>query len=202
MSSLISVTGCISTGKSTISEEIAKLYNCKLVTEDFGNNPFLPDYYKDKAKYAFKMQKWFLDKRIMQLIDVKDESVVVQDQMMYAFGFIFPTMQYKSHVMSFKDYITIISELTRSMDYWFDNEIIVYLRIGVEDVAELIERIIKRSRKYETSIDASYLMQLVTQYEDWFSGCDSNKVVVVNALDTKEFVLKDVIDGLNSKLSL
>lgn len=49
----IAIEGNIGAGKTTLSSMIAKDFNAKLILEGFADNPFLPKFYEDQARYAF-----------------------------------------------------------------------------------------------------------------------------------------------------
>src|SRR5699024_8495839 len=43
--------------------------NAKLITECYKDNPFLPKFYKDRARYAFPLEMSFLADRYQQWVD-------------------------------------------------------------------------------------------------------------------------------------
>ena len=59
----ITIEGNIGAGKTTLSKMIAKELDAKLVLEEFADNPFLPQFYKDSSKYAFPLELSFLAER-------------------------------------------------------------------------------------------------------------------------------------------
>lgn len=42
-------------------------YNCKLILEQFADNPFLPLFYNDPTRYAFTVELFFMTERYKQL---------------------------------------------------------------------------------------------------------------------------------------
>ena len=59
----IAIEGNIGAGKTTLSKMIANKLDAKLVLEEFTDNPFLPKFYNDAAKYAFPLELSFLAER-------------------------------------------------------------------------------------------------------------------------------------------
>ena len=52
----ISIEGNIGSGKTSLSEKIAKYFNAKLILEKFADNPFLPNFYKNPEQNAFPLE--------------------------------------------------------------------------------------------------------------------------------------------------
>jgi deoxyadenosine/deoxycytidine kinase len=71
----IVIEGNIGAGKTTLATMIAGEYNAKLILERFADNPFLPKFYNDPARYSFPLELSFLADRYRQL----KEELVEQD---------------------------------------------------------------------------------------------------------------------------
>jgi len=71
----ISIEGNIGTGKTSFCRKMQQYHNCKLVLETFNDNPFLPMFYKDPARYAFTVELFFMTERHKQL----QSNLVSQD---------------------------------------------------------------------------------------------------------------------------
>ncbi|HMT67013.1 MAG TPA: deoxynucleoside kinase, partial [Bacteroidales bacterium] len=52
----IVIEGNIGAGKTTLASMIARDCNAKLILERFADNPFLPKFYNDPARYAFPLE--------------------------------------------------------------------------------------------------------------------------------------------------
>ena len=65
----IAIEGNIGAGKTTLANKIAEDFNAKTVLERFAENPFLPKFYKDQARFAFPLEMSFLADRYQQLTD-------------------------------------------------------------------------------------------------------------------------------------
>jgi deoxyadenosine/deoxycytidine kinase len=62
----IAVEGPIGVGKTTLAELLAGKLNGKTLVEEVEANPFLPNFYRDRNKYAFQAQLFFLLSRYQQ----------------------------------------------------------------------------------------------------------------------------------------
>ena len=59
----ICIEGNIGVGKTTLAKKISKDSNARLILEEFTNNPFLPNFYKEPEKYAFPLELFFMAER-------------------------------------------------------------------------------------------------------------------------------------------
>ena len=61
------VEGNIGAGKTTLARRIAEDTASELILEEFADNTFLPQFYKDPSRYAFPLELSFLASRYQQL---------------------------------------------------------------------------------------------------------------------------------------
>ena len=79
----IAVAGNIGSGKSTLTELLAKHYGWEARFEAVDHNPYLEDYYRDIYRWSFNLEVYFLKERFRDLIDIaKADHTVIQDRMM------------------------------------------------------------------------------------------------------------------------
>ena len=52
----IAIEGCIGVGKTSLSKLLGERLDGKLILEEFEENPFLIDFYKDSSRFAFQTQ--------------------------------------------------------------------------------------------------------------------------------------------------
>ena len=62
----IAIEGVIGAGKTTLAKKLGDVIGAKVVIEQFEENPFLKDFYKDPERYAFQTQIFFLLSRYKQ----------------------------------------------------------------------------------------------------------------------------------------
>ena len=61
-----SIEGVIGVGKTTLARLLQPTFNAVLNLEVFEENPFLSNFYQDRARYAFQTQMFFLLSRYHQ----------------------------------------------------------------------------------------------------------------------------------------
>ena len=62
----IAIEGTIGVGKTSLAKVLGELLDAKLMLEEFEENPFLVEFYKDPERYAFQTQLFFLLSRYQQ----------------------------------------------------------------------------------------------------------------------------------------
>src|SRR5512136_17191 len=62
----IAIEGAIGVGKTTLARFLGEGLTAELLLEVFEENPFLSDFYSDRARYAFQTQIFFLLSRYHQ----------------------------------------------------------------------------------------------------------------------------------------
>jgi len=83
MSSLyynISIEGTIGVGKTSLAKLISEKLDSKLILEEFEDNPFLPDFYKDSTRYAFQTQLFFLLSRYKQQMEFQQIDIFTKSE--------------------------------------------------------------------------------------------------------------------------
>ena len=67
----IAIEGPIGVGKTSLANLISKELGAKLVLEEFQDNPFLPDFYKDPERYSFQTQLFFFVAKVQAAARIK-----------------------------------------------------------------------------------------------------------------------------------
>jgi deoxyadenosine/deoxycytidine kinase len=62
----ITIEGVIGAGKTSLAVQLRKTLGGTLILEEFEENPFLSDFYKDPEHFAFQTQIFFLLSRYRQ----------------------------------------------------------------------------------------------------------------------------------------
>ncbi len=193
----IVVEGPIGVGKTSLCKILSEVTNSRLNLEVVEENPFLANFYQDAERFGFNVQVFFLLSRFKQLSSLVQESLfdtgVVSDYM-FAKDFIFASMNLKDAEFElYKDLYSHLSPQLRTPD------LTVYLRA---DVPVLLERIAKRGRDFERSIDPNYLRKLNGHYDQYFLEYPGNLLVVqaaefdfVNDLEHQKQIVKAVLEN-------
>ncbi|UZD23368.1 deoxynucleoside kinase [Algoriphagus halophytocola] len=182
----IAVSGNIGSGKTTLTEKLAKHYGWKAEFEAVDNNPYLPDFYEDMKRWAFHLQVYFLNSRFNQIKKIQDsENPTIQDRTIYEDAYIFAANLHKSKLMTERDYANYLSLFDSMISHVKAPDLLIYLKA---DIPKLVGQIEKRGRSYETTMRIDYLKNLNSHYEDWINGYKEGKLLVidVNNLDFVE----------------
>ena len=172
----IAIEGNIGAGKTSLATKIANDFNAKLILERFKDNPFLPKFYEDAARYAFPLEMSFLADRYQQLVDditqldLFKESVIADYDINKSLIFASITLPEEEFALYKKLFQVMHKEVPKPDMY-------VYLYQNTE---RLLENIKKRGRKYEQSIQASYLQKLNDSYLEFIKNQHSDNIKIID----------------------
>ena len=163
----LAVTGTMGSGKSTVARLLAKKLNFQLLEENFGENAFLPRFYKDMPRWAFHSQTFFLMEKITQMLTAKEELKrvsVIQDVPIQQDVFSYAKAQYVLGHMDDAQW-RLYLKIYRSFASNFPNpDVIIYLKTSL---AVVEKRISARARRFEKQVPEGYLEVLEMLNESW-----------------------------------
>ncbi|MCT4640499.1 MAG: deoxynucleoside kinase [Bacteroidales bacterium] len=198
----IAIAGNIGSGKTTLTRMLAKHYNWEPHFEDADNNPYLNDFYEDMKRWAFNLQVYFLNSRFNQVLEIhKSGKTIVQDRTIYEDARIFAPNLHDMGLMSKRDFDNYESLFELMSSVVQPPDLLIYLRASIPT---LVNQISKRGRDYENSIRLDYLKKLNERYENWTSGYNMGKFLVIN-VDNLNFAEKKedfgiIIDKIEQEL--
>ncbi len=181
MKKFVVVAGNIGVGKSTLVGMLSERLGWKPFYEPVRENPYLADFYRDMAAWAFHSQIFFLTNRLRlhrRLLD--HPTSVVQDRSVYEDAEIFARNLYRQGWINERDFQTYWDLYQVLVEFLPPPDLVVYLRASVDT---LIHRIALRGRDYERAISAEYLQQLNDLYETWIRDFTLCPVLTVPADD-------------------
>jgi deoxyguanosine kinase len=178
----IAIEGVIGVGKTTLARLLRPRFQAEAVLEAFEENPFLSDFYGDRARYAFQTQLFFLLSRYRQqqaAVNCLSHSALLAD---YFFEkdklFAHLNIPSPDELEMYDRLYEALSEKVRLPD------IVVYLRAQVDT---LMARIAMRDRTYERQMDPNYIAALRQGYEHLFANYDAAPLLVIET-DHLDFV--------------
>jgi len=174
----IAVEGSIGVGKTSLAKILSKKLECKLVLEEFEENPFLAEFYKDPQRFAFQTQLFFLLSRYrqqaeLQQIDIFSKSIV--SDYMFMKDRIFASLNLSDKEMPL--YNNVANILEKTMIY---PDLIIFLQ---SDTERLMQNIKMRGRKYESNMDSNYIDALNQIYNEFFFRYDKSPLLIINTND-------------------
>lgn len=197
----IAVAGNIGSGKTTLTNMLAKRYGWTPRFESVEFNPYLEDFYKDMKRWSFNLQIYFLNTRFKDVVEIsKCTETIIQDRTIYEDAKIFAPNIHAMGNMSNRDFANYSALFDLMMSLVKKPDLLIYLR---STIPHLIAKIQKRGREYEQSMQIDYLKGLNDRYEEWISGYDG-KLLVIDADEIdfqnnpKDF--QSITDKIDAKL--
>jgi deoxyadenosine/deoxycytidine kinase len=169
----IALEGCVGAGKSTVATGLAAHRNSVLLLEQFEQNPFLPAFYEDPAKYATETEFTFL---LLHYHQLKRQAYDVGEQEVISDFHLGKDLLYAR--LNFDDAKTL-DHFKKLFDLLNAQLPQPSLLIGLSAPTDLIiDRIRKRDRRLELKIDPSYYRRINSAYQSFFEAYPGRKLIV------------------------
>jgi deoxyguanosine kinase len=161
----IAIEGVIGVGKTTLARMLRDTFNTELLLEVFEENPFLSDFYSDRARYAFQTQIFFLLSRYHQQNKVIP-GVLAAGKSIFS-DYTFDKDSLFAGINIAGDELKMYGRVHEALaDKIPQPDLVVYLRASVEI---LMQRISGRDRTYERNMETAYITQLAEAYDAFFA---------------------------------
>lgn len=187
----IAIEGVIGAGKTTLATLLAERLNADLVLEQFEINPFLEKFYKDRRRYAFQTQIFFLVNRYIQQQNLL-QSNLFKEYLVSDYIFekdkIFAYLNLEGEEL--KLYETLATQLEKNI---LKPDLVIFLKASVD---KLMENIRKRDRAFERNIQRSYIEQLHEAYDHFFFAYKTTPLLIVNTNELDFLHNKEDLDNL------
>ena len=160
----LSIEGPIGVGKTTLARLLQPRFEAALLLEAFEENPFLSNFYSDRARYAFQTQMFFLLSRYRQQQEIP--SMIAQEPLIGDYTFakdaLFARLNLEGDELDMYQrlYTVLADRIVRP-------DLVIYLRA---DTDALMARIAARDRPYERKMDQDYISRVAEAYEQHFAG--------------------------------
>jgi deoxyguanosine kinase len=173
----VAIEGVIGVGKTTLARLLQSRFDADLLLEIFEENPFLSDFYADRARYAFQTQIFFLLSRYRQQNNTVPQLLSSGKNLMADYTFakdaLFAGINLKGDELDM--YHKVHEALGEKIP---KPDLIVYLQASTE---VLMQRIALRDRSYERQMEKSYIDELNLAYETFFAKpYDDTPVLKIN----------------------
>ncbi len=177
----IAIAGNIGSGKSTLTQLLAKHYGWEPRYESVDDNPYLEDYYRDIHRWSFNLEVYFLKERFRDLLAIAEsQHDIIQDRTIYEGVYVFMQNNKAMGNLSDRDYETYMELFEQMMSMVRVPDLMIYLRASVP---HLVANIQKRGREYEQTIQLDYLQNLNERYDDFIYHKYPGQVMTVNKDD-------------------
>jgi len=178
----IVVEGVIGAGKTSLARLLSEHLQARLVLEEVEENPFLKDFYRDRAQFAFQTQMHFLfsryqQQRSLRQMDLFSERMV--SDYLFQKDRIFAGLNLSERELALYEKVVgwLELEVTRP-------DVVVYLQAATDT---LMDRIARRGRPFEKDMDRGYIAALNEAYNHFFFHYVEAPLLVVHT-DGIDFV--------------
>jgi deoxyadenosine/deoxycytidine kinase len=170
----ITIEGNIGAGKTSLAKALTEELDARLILESFENNPFLELFYKDRKRYAFQVEMFFLAERYHQL----SKNLLGDIFQRYTLSdYLFAKSAIFSGINLDGAEHELFLNLYRIMERFMPRpDILIYLHLPIDIVASQIQ---KRGRQYEQDIPVSYLHEVEGAYMRYLKEEKRFPVVIV-----------------------
>jgi deoxyguanosine kinase len=180
----ISIEGVIGVGKTTLARMLQPAFEANLLLEVFEENPFLSNFYANRALYAFQTQMFFLLSRYRQQNQRVPELLATEKPLISDYTFdkdsLFARINLKGDELDM--YYKIHEALAEKIPL---PDLMVYLRAETD---VLMQRIAMRDRTYERTMERDYIHELNLAYDDYFLNKSHKTRVLVLDCNELDFV--------------
>lgn len=175
----LAIEGVIGVGKTSLARLLSPRFESNLLLEVFEENPFLGDFYSDRARYAFQTQIFFLLSRYQQ--QRTRVPALLNENPHLISDYTFEKDALFASINLIGDELDMYNRVHEALaEKIIQPDLVVYLRA---ETSVLIQRIALRDRSYERSIEPGYIDALNRAYDHFFLESQSHPAPVL-ILDT------------------
>ncbi|MFC1683714.1 deoxynucleoside kinase [Candidatus Zixiibacteriota bacterium] len=171
----IVIEGVIGVGKTSLAKLMAKQTDARLVLEEVEENPFLEEFYRDPAHYAFQTQIFFLLSRYRQQMEFPQQDLFQQKTIS---DYLFDKDKIFAYINLNEKELSLYERLWSFLHKDIPKpDLVIYLQANTET---LMHRIRERNRPYERSMSPEYIQRLNEAYSYFFFHYTDSPLLVVN----------------------
>lgn len=178
----IAVEGVIGVGKTSLARLLAGRLDAGLLLEEASENPFLADFYKNRRRFAFSTQIFFLMSRYRQQQQLLERDLFVErviSDYMFEKDMLFASVTLSDRELElYKKLSSVLKpDIPRP-------DLVIYLQASTPVI---MKRIRKRQKAIEKPIDNDYINALNDAYDSFFFDYREAPLLVVKT-DEIDFV--------------
>jgi len=176
------IEGVIGVGKTTLARMLQPSFDANLLLEVFEENPFLSDFYSDRARYAFQTQIFFLLSRYHQ--QNNGVPALLQENRHIIGDYTFDKDSLFARINLKGDELDMYNRVHEALGEKITQpDLVVYLRASTK---MLMQRIALRDRPYERQMERDYIASLNQAYEEYFVHQADQRQTPVLAIDSND----------------
>jgi deoxyguanosine kinase len=172
------IEGVIGVGKTTLARLLQASFEAEM------ENPFLSNFYSDRARYAFQTQIFFLLSRYHQqrrnITDRLEQAKAVISDYTFEKDALFARINLAGDELGM--YYNVQEALAEKVT---PPNLVVYLRAST---GTLMQRIAQRDRPYERQMERDYIDLLNKSYDDYYLDSSHSSHVLIVETDNLDFV--------------
>ena len=170
----IVVEGPIGVGKTALAGMLARSLNARLILEESADNPFLAGFYRDRKRYAFQAQLFFLLSRFRQQQELSQLDLFQRN---IVGDYLFERDRLFASVnLGEEDFALYDQVFGLLADRVTEPDLVIYLAAP----ARVLWKRIKNRTGLSGWITQSYLEELGEVYNNFFHHFDRSPLLVVN----------------------
>ena len=171
----IAIEGPIGVGKTSLAERLGQVLSARVIKEPADENPFLPRFYEDPARYAFSVQMFFLLNRYRQQQELAQQELFQQSTVA---DYLFDKDRIFAHLNLNDSELELYEQVYGMLNLRVVRpDLVVYLQARPK---VLLERIKRRGLPYEQKLELKYLERVSAAYSDYFFYYSETPLLSVN----------------------
>jgi deoxyadenosine/deoxycytidine kinase len=172
----IVVEGPIGAGKTSLARQLAEHLSADMLLEQPEDNPFLPRFYDDMARFALPTQLTFLFQRVDQLRDLTQVDMFREPTVS---DFLLDKDPLFARLNLSDDEYALYDKVYRHLKPQTPTpDLVIYLQAPVDT---LLARVRMRGVSFEQSIPDEYLARLADAYARYFYTYDEAPLLIINS---------------------
>jgi deoxyguanosine kinase len=183
--------GPIGVGKTSLTTLIAEELGARLILERAEDNPFLPDFYRDPARYRFQTQMFFLLSRFSQQQEMTQPDLFTRITIS---DYLFEKDRIFAYLNLDEPELALYEQVYRILEPKIVKpDLVIFLQA---DTDTLLRRIKMRSRPFEKEINYEYIAAVNEAYNQFFFRYSDTPLLVINTSEIDFVYRREDLDDL------